>query len=76
LAQICLAQLVSFLVVKLIYLDLNYIFNIDIIFMINYFLVVYDISIDNDTVSMTDFINLKIKKKDRSVGEAHGGDLR
>jgi hypothetical protein len=75
LAQICLAQLVSFLVVKLIYSDLNYIFNVGIIFMINYFLVVYDVSINNDAVSVTDFVNLKIKK-DRSVGGAHGGDLR
>jgi hypothetical protein len=56
-----LAQLVRILVVKLIYLDLNFRFDIDVIFMTNYFSVRCDVFIDSETLLMTDFVNLKIK---------------
>jgi hypothetical protein len=29
--------------------------------MINYFLMIYDVSVDNEALFVTDFINLKIK---------------
>jgi hypothetical protein len=48
--------------VKLTYLDLNYKFNMRIIFMINYFFSVRDdVLVDSETFLMTDFMNLKIK---------------
>jgi hypothetical protein len=56
-----LVQLIRFLVVELIYLDLNYRFDMIIIFMTNYFLVEGNILIDSETLFVTDFVNLKIK---------------
>jgi hypothetical protein len=48
--------------VELTYLDLNYKFNMRIIFMINYFFSVRDdVLVDSETFLMTDFMNLKIK---------------
>jgi hypothetical protein len=46
---------------KLIYLGLNLRFNIGVVFMTNYFLVRGDVLINNETLLMTDFVNLKIK---------------
>jgi hypothetical protein len=48
-------------VLKLIYSDLNFRFNIYVIFMINYFSVGGNVSVDIKTLLMTNFINLKIK---------------
>jgi hypothetical protein len=47
--------------VELIYLDLNFRFDICIIFMINCFLVRNDISVDSETLLVINFMNLKIK---------------
>jgi hypothetical protein len=53
--------LIGFIMVKLIHSDLNFRFNIDIVFMINYFLVGGDVPVDSETFLVTDFVNLKIK---------------
>jgi hypothetical protein len=46
---------------KLIYLDLNFRFDMSIIFIANYFLVGDDVFIDNETLLITDFVHHKIK---------------
>jgi hypothetical protein len=51
----------GFLRVELIYLDLNFRFDICIIFMINYFLVRNDISVDSEILLVINFVNHKIK---------------
>jgi hypothetical protein len=56
-----LVQLVKFLVVELIHSCLNYKFDMSVAFTANYFLVGDDIFINNETILMTDFMNLKIK---------------
>jgi hypothetical protein len=48
-------------VLELIHLDSNSKFDMCIIFMTNYFLVGDDVFIDNETLLVTDFVNLKIK---------------
>jgi hypothetical protein len=57
----CRGPSFRFLVVKLIYLILNFRFDLCIIFMINYFLVGGDISVNSEIFLLIDFINLKIK---------------
>jgi hypothetical protein len=59
--QVSLTQLIRFLVVKLIHLNLNSRFDMNVVFMTNYFLVGVDIPIDSKSLFMIDFINLKIK---------------
>jgi hypothetical protein len=56
-----LDQLVRILVVKITHLILNFKFIMCVVFMINYFLVRCDVSIDSETLLMIDFINFKIK---------------
>jgi hypothetical protein len=56
-----LTQLIRFLVVNLTHANLNFRFDICIIFMTNILLMVGGIFIDGDALLMTDFINLKIK---------------
>jgi hypothetical protein len=58
---VSLVQLVRFLVVELTHPDLNPRFDISIIFMTNYFLMGGDVPINNETLLVTDFVNLKIK---------------
>jgi hypothetical protein len=48
-------------VVKLIHLDLNFRFNISVVFITNYFLVGDIIFINSETLLMIDFVHLKIK---------------
>jgi hypothetical protein len=48
-------------IIKLTHSDLNPRFNIYVVFMTNYFLVGGDVSVDSETLLMTDFVNLKIK---------------
>jgi hypothetical protein len=45
-------------VVNLTWLSLNTRFDMSVIFMINYFLMRYDVSIDNEAFLMIDFKNL------------------
>jgi hypothetical protein len=59
--RVGLAQLIRFLVVKLIHSDLNHKFDIVVAFIINYFSVRDDIPVDSEAFLMIDFINLKIK---------------
>jgi hypothetical protein len=61
LCSVGLIQLVRFLVIKLTHLYLNTRFNMSVAFTINYFLVGGNVSINNETFLMTDFVNLKIK---------------
>jgi hypothetical protein len=53
--------LIRFIVVKLIHLDLNFRFNISVVFITNYFLVGDIILINSETLLMIDFVHLKIK---------------
>jgi hypothetical protein len=53
--------LAGFLVVKLIYLGLNFRFNISVIFMTNYFFNERRCPVDNETLLVTDFVKFKIK---------------
>jgi hypothetical protein len=53
--------MVRFLVVKLTHSDLNFIFDMSVIFMTNYFSVGDNVLIDNEALLMIDFVNLKIK---------------
>jgi hypothetical protein len=48
-------------VVELTHSGSNHIFNMCVVFTANCFLVGDDVSIDNETLLMTNFINLKIK---------------
>jgi hypothetical protein len=59
---------------KLIYLDLNFKFDMSVIFMTNYFLVGDDILIDGEAILVTDFVNLKIKSA-QSFRGAHRGSV-
>jgi hypothetical protein len=59
--KVGLAQLVKFLVIKLIHSGLNLRFNIGVIFTANYFFSERRCLIDSETLLMTDFVNLKIK---------------
>jgi hypothetical protein len=65
-----LAQLVRFLIVKLIHSDLNLRFDMNVVFTANIILVVGDVLIDIETLLVTDFMNLKIKSV-QSFGGAH-----
>jgi hypothetical protein len=56
-----LPEPIRFLVVELIYSGLNLIFNMSVIFIINYFFSKRRHPIDNETFLMIDFVNLKIK---------------
>jgi hypothetical protein len=47
--------------VELIHSGLNHIFDMRVVFMANYFLVEGDVLVDNETLLVTDFVNLKIK---------------
>jgi hypothetical protein len=51
--------MVRFVVVKLAHLDLNFRFDIDIVFMVNYSF--SERRIDSETFLMTNFVNLNIK---------------
>jgi hypothetical protein len=51
--------MVRFVVVKLTHLDLNFRFDIDIVFMVNYSF--SERRIDSETFLMTNFVNLNIK---------------
>jgi hypothetical protein len=68
--RVGLTQLVRFLVVKLTHLSSNHRFDMSITFMTNILSMVVDISIGNETLLVTDFINLKIKSP-RSFRDAH-----
>jgi hypothetical protein len=57
---------------KLIHSDLNTRFNMSVVFTANYLLMRDDVSIDNDALLMTDFVNLKIKPV-QSFRRAHIG---
>jgi hypothetical protein len=59
-------------VVKLIHSGLNYIFDMSVIFMTNYFLVGGDVPVDSEALLVTDFVNLKIKPT-QSFRGAHRG---
>jgi hypothetical protein len=56
-----ITQLVRFLVVELTYPDLNFRFNMSIVFTANYFFSGSCVSVDSDVLLITDFVNLKIK---------------
>jgi hypothetical protein len=56
-----LVQLIRFLVVELIHIDLNSRFEMCVTFMINYFSVGGDVPVDSEMILVTDFVNLKIK---------------
>jgi hypothetical protein len=56
-----LVQPIRFLMVELIHSDLNFRFDMCIVFMTNYFLARDDISVDSETFLVTDFVNLNIK---------------
>jgi hypothetical protein len=56
-----LVQLVRFLVVKLIHSNLNSRFDMSVIFTTNYSFNGGDVSVDSETLLMTDFMNFKIK---------------
>jgi hypothetical protein len=60
-SRVDLAQLVKFLVVKLIHLVLNTRFDLGVAFTANYFSVGDDVPIDSEALLMTNFVNLKIK---------------
>jgi hypothetical protein len=47
--------------VELNHTDINLRFDMSVVFTTNYFLVRDDVSINNNTLLMIDFINLKIK---------------
>jgi hypothetical protein len=58
--RVSLAQLVKFLVVKLTHSNLNHRFDMSVTFTANYFFG-GDVSVDNESVLVTHFMNLKIK---------------
>jgi hypothetical protein len=58
---VSLAQLVRFLVMEIIHSVLNSKFNMSVTFMTNYSLVGADVSVDSNTLLVTDFVNLRIK---------------
>jgi hypothetical protein len=58
---VSLAQLVRFLVMEIIHSVLNSKFNMSVTFMTNYSLVGADVSVDSNTLLVTDFVNLQIK---------------
>jgi hypothetical protein len=60
-ATLLLQSAVSFFLLKLTYSDLNNRFDMNIIFITNYFLRTDDVLIDNETLLITDFMNFKIK---------------
>jgi hypothetical protein len=47
--------------VKLIHLDLNFKFDMSVIFMTNYFFSEDDVFVDSETLLVIDFVNIKIK---------------
>jgi hypothetical protein len=69
-----LAQLVRFLVVELNHPDSNPRFDMSVIFTANYFFSEkrLDVSVDSDTLLVTDFVNLNIKPT-QSFECAHKG---
>jgi hypothetical protein len=58
---VSLVQLLRFLVLEIIYLGLNSIFDMCVVFMANYFFSRRRRPIDNDTFLVADFVNFKIK---------------
>jgi hypothetical protein len=79
----CLQQgRIKFLMVELIYPDLNLRFDMRVIFMTNYFFSVADVPVDSEMILVTDFINLNIKltqffrgiHKDRVCACVHRGE--
>jgi hypothetical protein len=56
-----LVQLVRFLVIELTHPGSNLTFDMSVAFTANYFLVRDDVTVDNDALLVTDFVNLKIK---------------
>jgi hypothetical protein len=56
-----LSQLVIFQVVELIHSCLNPKFDMNVVFMSNYFFSGGDVPVDSETLLVTDFVNLKIK---------------
>jgi hypothetical protein len=69
-----LAQLVRFLVMKLIHSGLNIIFDMSVTFTANILSVVGDVPIDSETLLVTDFVNLNIKPAQSFEG-AHKGKM-
>jgi hypothetical protein len=59
-------------VVKLIYADSSFRFNMNIIFITNYSFNEKRCSVDNETILVTDFVNLKIKST-QSFRDTHRG---
>jgi hypothetical protein len=57
-------------VVKLIYADSNFRFDMNIMFMINYSFNERRCPVDNEMILVTDFVNLKIKST-QSFRDAH-----
>jgi hypothetical protein len=70
--RVGLAQLVRFLVVKLIHTDSNLRFDMGIAFTVNYSFSERRRPVDSETLLMTDFVNLKIKPT-QSFRCAHRG---
>jgi hypothetical protein len=68
--RVGLTQLIRFLVVKLTHPSSNLRFDMSITFTTNILSMVVNVSIDNETLFVTDFINLKIKLA-QSFGDAH-----
>jgi hypothetical protein len=66
------AQLVKFLVVKLIHPGSNFRFGISVALMANYSFSGGDVPVDSEALLVTDFVNLKIKLG-QSFGCAHKG---
>jgi hypothetical protein len=69
-----LAQLVRFLIMKLIHSGLNIIFDMSVTFTANILSVVGDVPIDSETLLVTDFVNLNIKPAQSFEG-AHKGKM-
>jgi hypothetical protein len=59
-------------VVELIHLGSNTGFDMSVIFTANYFLVRDDVPVDNETLLVTDFVNLKIKSAQSFRGANKG----
>jgi hypothetical protein len=73
---VALAQLVRFLVVKLNHPDSNSRFDMGVVFTANYLFSEkrLDVSVDSDTLLVTDFVNLNIKPTQSFKG-AHRGRM-
>jgi hypothetical protein len=70
--RVSLAQLIRFLIIKLIHSDSNPRFNISVIFTANYSFSWRNVLVNSDAFLLTYFVNLKIKSAQSFVG-AHRG---